>query len=76
MSAAPIMNPNLKDFWLTKSDIKVLYGGRDSTKSTDAAIHSIRLTSNIKLKFLCTRMYQNRIDDSVYTLIKKEIELF
>lgn len=76
MSAAPIMNPNLRDFWETKSDIKVLYGGRDSTKSTDAAIHSIRLTSNIKLKFLCTRMYQNRIDDSVYTLIKEEIERF
>ena len=53
MIAAPIMNLNLKDFWETKSDIKILYGGRDLQKPTDTAIHSIRLTSNIKLKFLC-----------------------
>lgn len=76
MSVAPIMNPNLRDFWNTKSDIKVLYGGRDSSKSTDTAIHSIRLTSNIKLKFLCVRMFQNKVKESVYSLINNQIDRF
>lgn len=70
------MNPNLKDFWNTRSRYKVLYGGRDSSKSTDTAIHSIRLANKLGLRFLCTRMFQNRIEDSVYTLLKREIDRF
>ena len=73
---APTMNPNLKDFWNTRSRYKVLYGGRDSSKSTDTAIHSIRLANKLGLRFLCTRMFQNRIEDSVYTLLKREIDRF
>lgn len=73
---APTMNPNLKDFWNTQSRYKVLYGGRDSSKSTDTAIHSIRLANKLGLRFLCTRMFQNRIEDSVYTLLKREIDRF
>lgn len=73
---APIMNPYLKDFWLTPSRFKVLYGGRDSSKSWDTAAHSIRLANTLRLKFLCTRMYQNRIEESVYTLLKKQIWRF
>lgn len=73
---APTMNPNLKDFWNTPSRYKVLYGGRDSSKSTDTAIHSIRLANKLGLRFLCTRMFQNRIEDSVYTLLKREIDRF
>lgn len=81
MSAAlknpdPIMNPVLKDFWLTQSRFKVLYGGRDSSKSWDTAAHSVRLAKDLSLRFLCTRMYQNRIEESVYTLIKKQIWRF
>ncbi len=72
----PTMNPNLKDFWNTQSRYKVLYGGRDSSKSTDTAIHSIRLANKLGLRFLCTRMFQNRIEDSVYTLLKREIDRF
>jgi len=75
-ASVPIMNPNLQDFWDTKSRFKILYGGRDSTKSNDTALHSIRLANNIPFRFLCTRMYQNRLEDSVYTLLKKEIERF
>jgi phage terminase large subunit len=74
--AAPIMNPNLREFWETKSRYKVLYGGRDSSKSTDTAIHSVRLANMIQLRFLCTRMFQNRIEDSVYTLIANETHRF
>src|SRR5678810_1311861 len=72
----PTMNPNLKDFWNTQSRYKVLYGGRDSSKSTDTAIQSIRLANKLGLRFLCTRMFQNRIEDSVYTLLKREIDRF
>ena len=75
-ASVPIMNPYLQDFWDTRSRFKILYGGRDSTKSNDTALHSIRLANNIPFRFLCTRMYQNRLEDSVYTLLKKEIERF
>ena len=75
-ASVPIMNPNLQDFWDTRSRFKILYGGRDSTKSNDTALHSIRLANNIPFRFLCARMYQNRLEDSVYTLLKKEIERF
>jgi phage terminase large subunit len=44
--------------------------------SWDAAAHAIRLASSLKLKFLCTRMFQNRIEDSVYTLIADQIDRF
>ena len=71
-----IMNPYLKDFWLTPSRFKVLYGGRDSSKSWDAAANAIRLANSLKLKFLCTRMFQNRIEESVYTLLKEQIYRF
>ncbi len=71
-----IMNPNLKDFWTTPSRFKVLYGGRDSTKSWDAAANAIRLANSLPLKFLCTRMFQNRIEESVYTLLIHQINRF
>jgi phage terminase large subunit len=73
---APIMNPALRDFWNTQSRFKVLYGGRGSSKSWDAAAHSVRLASKAKIRVLCTRMFQNRIEESVYTTIKKQIERF
>ena len=76
MSDVAIMNPNLKDFWITPSRFKVLYGGRDSSKSCDAAANAIRLANSLKLKFLCTRMFQNRIEESVYTLLKEQIHRF
>jgi len=76
MSDVAIMNPNLKDFWITPSRFKVLYGGRDSSKSWDAAANAIRLANSLKLRFLCTRMFQNRIEESVYTLLREQIYRF
>jgi phage terminase large subunit len=76
MAEAAIMNPHLRDFWLTPSRFKILYGGRDSSKSWDAAAHAIRLASQMKIKFLCTRMFQNRIEESVYTLLIDTIQRF
>lgn len=72
----PTLNPNLKSFWETRARNKVLYGGRMSGKSWDAAGHAIRLADNYKLKFLCVRQIQNKIDESVYALLKIQIDRF
>lgn len=68
------MNPALKPFWRTPTRYKVLYGGRASSKSHDAAGFAVYLAANFTVKFLCARQFQNRISESVYTLIKDKIE--
>jgi phage terminase large subunit len=73
---APSLNPALRDFWLTPARIRVLYGGRSSSKSWDAAGFAIFLTQRMRLRFLCTRQFQNKIEESVYTLLKVQIERF
>lgn len=75
-TAKPSMNVHLKSFWLTPSRFKILSGGRDSGKSWDAAANAIRMADYCKMKFLCTRQFQNRIEDSVYSLLKIQIERF
>lgn len=73
---APIPNPNLRDFWLQEARFRILYGGRDSSKSWDAAARAAWIAQKIQVRVLCTRMYQNKIEESVYTLIKKQIQRF
>lgn len=68
------LNPALKDFWMERARYKALYGGRASSKSHDAAGFSIILTRMMKLKIMCARQFQNRIEESVYTLIKNKID--
>jgi phage terminase large subunit len=68
------LNPALRKFWKTKSRYKALYGGRASSKSHDAAGMAVYLAANYTLKFMCARQFQNRISESVYTLIKDKIE--
>jgi len=70
-----ISNPALESFWWDDETIRirVLYGGRSSSKSWDAAAVAIVIASNCCLKFLCTRQFQARITDSVYTLLKQTI---
>ncbi len=70
------LNPNLKGFWKTKADIKILKGGRSSSKTYDVAGFSIFLASRYTVKFLCVRQFQNRIEDSVYAILKERIEAF
>lgn len=53
---------------------RTLYGGRMSSKSHDAASNAIRRADAMEQRFLCLRMYQNRIADSVYTLLKDKID--
>ena len=75
-SQKPSLNPNLKDFWTTRARNKILYGGRMSSKSWDAAGMAIFLANRYKLRFLCVRQLQNKIDESVYSLLKIQIERF
>lgn len=77
------LNPNLRDFWRTRvtpdGDTvigRVLHGGRMSSKSHDAAGVAIARANFRQETFLCTRMFQNRISDSVYTLLKQKIFAF
>lgn len=68
------LNPALQSFWLDPSRYKALFGGRASSKSHDAAGFAVYLARNYNLRFLCARQFQNKIEESVYTLIKNKIE--
>ncbi len=68
------LNPNLKSFWRTRKPYKILKGGRFSSKTQDAGGMAAFLARNYKIKFLCIRQFQNRISDSVYTVVKEKIE--
>lgn len=79
----PTLNPALRGFWLRADNEdghairnRVLYGGRGSSKSWDAAGFAIFLACRVKLRFLCARQFQNKIEESVYTLLVQTIERF
>ena len=73
----PTLNPVLRPFWEAKGyRNRVLYGGRDSSKSWDAAGMATFLSNAAKLRILCTRAFQNKIEESVYALLKIQIERF
>lgn len=82
-NGGPTLNPVLQDFWLAKTNPagetirnRVLYGGRASSKSWDAAGFAIYLACNLKIKVLCARQFQNKIEESVYSLLVMQIERF
>tara|TARA_R110000850_G_scaffold169332_1_gene294517 strand:+ start:3417 stop:4778 length:1362 start_codon:yes stop_codon:yes gene_type:complete len=70
------LNPVLRSFWKQDARNYVLYGGRASSKSWDAAGFAVFLSQYCKIRFLCTRQFQNKIEESVYSLIKSQIERF
>ncbi|MAE86326.1 MAG: PBSX family phage terminase large subunit [Flammeovirgaceae bacterium] len=72
----PTLNPNLKHVWQTKARNKVLYGGRSSSKSWDTAGYAAWVGQAACVRFLCVRQFQNKISESVYTLIKSQIDRF
>jgi phage terminase large subunit len=75
-TSKPTLNPCLRDFWRTPARNRVLHGGRASSKSWDAGGFAVFLADNYKLRILCTRQFQNRIEESVYALLKLQIERF
>lgn len=80
------LNPNLIDFWFKggnpspenfiKVRNRVLYGGRSSSKSWEFAGMAQSIGAQYRTRFLCVRRFQNKIKESVYTLIKAQIENF
>ncbi|WP_447869912.1 PBSX family phage terminase large subunit [Serratia fonticola] len=76
LTSKPTLNPALRPFWTTKARNKILYGGRSSSKSWDAAGFAVFLADNYPLRFLCTRQIQNKIEESVYALLKIQINRF
>ncbi len=76
------LNPALKDFWVDnsgkfiKARNRILFGGRASSKSWEYAGRGAGIGQEYKTRFLCVRRYQNKIKDSVYTLIKNQISNF
>ncbi|CAH0447590.1 hypothetical protein LMG10661_03657 [Ralstonia syzygii subsp. syzygii] len=75
-TARATLNPALRKFWTAPARNRVLYGGRSSSKSWDAAGFAVFLTNTNKIRFLCARQFQNKIADSVYSLLKTQIERF
>jgi phage terminase large subunit len=79
----PTLNPALRQFWQAGVNekgeqirIRVLYGGRSSSKSWDAAGFAIFLAQAFTVKFLCARQFQNKIEESVYTLLIATIDRY
>lgn len=72
----PSLNPALRQFWTTRARNKVLYGGRASSKSWDAAGIAICIANMTRVRVLCCRQIQNKIEESVYALLKIQIERF
>lgn len=70
------LNPALRSFWKAKARNRVLHGGRASSKSWDAAGMAVYFADNSKLRILCVRQFQNRISESVYALLKIQIDRF
>lgn len=76
MTEKATLNPALKEFWKAPARNRILKGGRASSKSWDAAGFAIFLANNYNLRFLCARQIQNKIEQSVYTLLKTQINRF
>ena len=76
MTEIATLNPALEDFWQAEARNRVLKGGRASSKSWDAAGFATFLSNEYKLRFLCARQIQNRIEQSVYALLKTQIFRF
>lgn len=80
------LNPNLADFWFKggipseenflKVRHRVLYGGRASSKSWEFAGMAAGIASQYQTRFLCVRRFQNKIKESVHTLISAQIGNF
>lgn len=82
-NGGPTLNPVLQPFWLAATNERnepirnrVLYGGRASSKSWDAAGFAIFLACNVKVRVLCARQFQNKISESVYALLIVQIDRF
>lgn len=68
-----LFNPNLEGFFESDYRNYVLHGGRMSSKTHHAAGTAVFIASRYKIRFLCIRQFQNKIADSVYTVLCNKI---
>lgn len=69
------ITPKLKPFAKEKARYKIAYGGRASGKSWGVARILLLMTRDRQLRILCTREIQNSIKESVYRLLKDQIDI-
>ena len=72
---AKIQLPNKLRFLFKPSRYKVAYGGRGGAKSWGFARALIAIAGDERKRILCTREYQNSIQESVHRLITDQIEI-
>lgn len=70
-----VLDPNHKLYCLLhqRAPYKILWGGRDSTKSWGIAEALIRRASSEQIRVLCAREFQTSIKDSSHKLLKDTI---
>lgn len=64
-----IILPDKAQFLFKKKRYKILPGGRDSAKSTSAALYALIIGAESKKRILCTREIQKSIADSIHKLL-------
>ncbi|MNJ07198.1 Phage terminase large subunit [compost metagenome] len=74
MNALVQMNPKLRKVWFRPARIKIVHGGRASSKSYDFATALSFLGSQMQLKIVVARQFQNSISQSCKSLIESRIE--
>lgn len=69
-------NPNLRTFWEDGAGcrIRILKGGRISSKTWEIGTALVVLASMIRCKILCLRQLQNKIAESVHALLASRID--
>jgi phage terminase large subunit len=77
------LNRNLRGFFESPRNDKgerirnrVLYGGRSSGKSWMAAGMAVFFAQAYKVRILCARQIQNKLEESMFALIVKQIDMF
>lgn len=67
------MNPALRDVWFTPARFKFVYGGRASSKSYDFASAIAYIGSQLGLRVVVARQFQNSIAQSCKSLIESRL---
>lgn len=70
------LSPELKDAFILPARNRVIYGGRASSKTYQAAGVAIAMARIRTVRILCTRQFQARIADSVYTILVSTIRRY
>ncbi len=68
------MNPKLRDVWFKPARLKIVHGGRASSKSFDFSTAIAYIGMQLRLKVVVARQFQSSIKDSCKSLIEERID--